>query len=152
MNVLKDRFPAVVMDEPLPFQQQRADAIAFLQSFFEAIARRDWPAIAVSLHSDATMFVLGRESKLPSVLRWDAAAAPFKEWLEKSVGVRRFRMLAEEMELAVTEKAALVSLPSRNPRETGERVMVLTYSDDRWQVHHMHLSRLQIPLFDSDLA
>ena len=140
-----------MVDDPLPFLTQRTDVVEFLRSFFEAIARRDWPAVAISFHKDASLFAMDPHSNMPEVLRWDAAAKPFREWLETSAGVRRFGNLVEELELSVTDKTAFVTLPATK-RQPGARVMVLTLEDDRWQIHHLHLFRLQIPVFQSDIA
>ena len=125
---------------------EQVDAARFLRGFFEAIARRDWPTIAVSVHADASIFVLDLETDDYSMLPWERVAGPFKEWVERSVTAKKFAFLPDKLALQVVGENVIVTQPGGGPR-----IMVLTFEGERWQIHHMHLSRLGIPLHESDL-
>ena len=74
--------PAVQTDIAL-LSSDQVDAARFLRSFFEAIARRDWPAVAVSVHADASLFTLDPSTDGYSILPWERVAASFHEWMDR---------------------------------------------------------------------
>jgi hypothetical protein len=122
------------------------DAARFLRSFFDAIARRDWPAVSISVHATASMFTVDPSTDGFAIMPWDDVAPAFREWIERSVIARKFAYVPDTLALQIAGNNVIVT-----PRSGGPRVMVLTFEDGRWQVHHMHLSRLGIPLTASDV-
>ena len=122
------------------------DAARFLRSFFEAIARRDWPAVAVSVHADASLFTVDPATDAFSVLPWPRVAEAFKEWMERSLSARKYAFIPDSLALQITGPNVIVT-----PQAGGPRVMVLNFEDGRWQIHHLHLSRLGIPISGSDI-
>jgi len=122
------------------------DAARFLRTFFEAIARRDWPAVAVSVHANASFFTVDPATDAFSVLPWARVAEAFKEWMERSLSARKFAFVPDSLALQVIGHNVIVTRQSGGPR-----VMVLNFEDGRWQIHHLHLSRLGIPLTGSDI-
>jgi hypothetical protein len=124
----------------------QVDAARFLRSFFEAIARRDWPTVAVSVHANASLFTQDPTTDRFSVLPWERVAEAFHEWMERSLSARKFAFVPDTLALQVSGQTVMVT-----PRSGGPRVMVLNLEDGRWQIHHLHLSRLGIPLNGSDI-
>jgi hypothetical protein len=66
--------------------------------------------------------------------------------MERSLSAQKFAYVPDTLALQVTGDSVIVTR-----RSGGPRVMVLTFEDGRWQIHHMHLSRLGIPLTASDV-
>ena len=137
--------PAVQTDIAL-LSSDQVDAARFLRSFFEAIARRDWPAVAVSVHADASLFTLDPSTDGYSILPWERVAAAFHEWMDRSLVASKFAYVPDTLALEITGQNVIVT-----PQAGGPRVMVLTFEDGRWQIHHLHLSRLGIPITASDI-
>ena len=137
--------PATATDVAL-LSSDQVDAARFLRSFFEAIARRDWPAVAVSVHATASLFTADPASDEFSILPWEQVAPAFHEWMERSVIARKFAFVPDTLALQITGQNVIVT-----PRAGGPRLMVLTFENGRWQIHHMHLTRLGIPLSESDV-
>ena len=123
--------------------------MAFVRGLFEAIARGDWPSVAASFHPDAALFVTNPGNNMPALLSWEEGATLFKEWVEHSAGVRRFSTISDTLELQVGDRSAIVTLPSTR-KVPGARVLVLVLEDQGWQVRHLHVSRLGIPLTRAD--
>jgi len=138
--------PATPTDIAL-LSSDQVDAARFLRNFFEAIARRDWPAVAVSIHSTASLFTVDPNTDGFAILPWDQVAAAFREWMERSLSARKFAFLPDTLALQVVGQSVIVTR-----RSGGPRLMVLTFENGRWQIHHMHLSRLGIPLHESDVS
>jgi hypothetical protein len=124
----------------------QVDAARFLRSVFEAISRRDWPAVAISVHANATLFTVDPSTDEFSMLPWESVAAAFKEWMDRSLSARKFSFVPDTLALQVMGHNVIVTR-----RSGGPRLMVLTFEEGRWQIHHMHLSRLGIPLTASDI-
>jgi hypothetical protein len=122
------------------------DAARFLRTLFEAIARRDWPTVAISVHAEASLVTVDLETDEIAVLPWDEVAPAFHEWVERSVTAPKFAFLPEKLALEVVGQQVNVT-----SRFGGPRLMVLAFEGGRWQVNHMHLSRLGIPLTASDI-
>jgi hypothetical protein len=137
--------PALQTDLALPSSEQ-VDAARFLRSFFEAIARRDWPTVAISVHADASLFTLDPTTDGYSILPWERVAAAFREWVERSLSARKFAHVPDTLALQILGQNVIVTRQSGGPR-----LMVLTFEEGRWQVHHLHLSRLGIPITASDI-
>ena len=66
--------------------------------------------------------------------------------MERSVIAQKFAYVPDTLALQVTGQNVIVT-----PQAGGPRVMVLTFEDGRWQIHHLHLSRLGIPITASDI-
>jgi hypothetical protein len=132
--------------DPALLSSDQVDAARFLRSFFDAIARRDWPTVAISVHATASFFTDDPTTNGFSMLAWDRVAGAFKEWMERSVIARKYAFVADKLALEVIGQSVIVTM-----RGGGPRVMVLTFEGGRWQIHHMHLSRLGIPLTASDI-
>jgi hypothetical protein len=137
--------PAASTDIAL-LSSDQIDAARFLRSFFEAIARRDWPTVAVSVHANASLFTQDPSTDRFSVLPWVRVAGAFHEWVERSLSARKFSFVPDTLALQVIGQTVFVTR-----RSGGPRVMVLNFEDGRWQIHHLHLSRLGIPLTGSDI-
>jgi len=138
--------PAAPTDAAL-LSSDQVDAARFLRSFFEAVARRDWPTVAVSVHATASLFTIDPDTDGFAMLPWNEVAPAFREWMERSVIARKFAFMPDTLALQVTGQNVIVTR-----RGGGPRLMVLTFEEGRWQIHHMHLSRLGIPLTSSDVA
>ena len=132
--------------DPVLLSSDQVDAARFLRSFFDAIARRDWPAVAVSVHATASLFTADAKTDEFSILPWNVVASAFKAWMERSVTAAKFSFVPDTLALQVLGDNVIVT-----QRSGGPRLMVLTFEDGRWQIHHMHLSRLGIPLTESDV-
>src|SRR5215212_2029435 len=115
----------------------QVDAARFLRGFFDAVARRDWPTVAISVHATASLFTVDPNTDGFSILPWDRVAPAFREWIERSVTAQRFAFVADTLALQVLGHNVIVTR-----RSGGPRLMVLTFEGGRWQIHHMHLSRL----------
>jgi len=137
--------PAIQTDLAL-LSSEQVDAARFLRNFFEAIARRDWPTVAISVHADASLFTLDPSTDGYSILPWSRVAGAFREWMERSVVAQKFAYVPDTLALQVTGQNVIVT-----PQAGGPCVMVLTFEDGRWQIHHLHLSRLGIPITASDI-
>src|SRR3954469_12653241 len=113
------------------------DAARFLRSFFEAIARRDWPSVAISVHPNASLFTQDPTTDEFTVLPWARVAEAFRDWMERSLNAQKFAFTPDRLALQMAGENVIVTQQS-----VGPRVMVLTFEDGRWQIHHLHLSRL----------
>jgi hypothetical protein len=132
--------------DPTLLSSDQIDAARFLRTLFEAIARRDWPTVAISVSAAASMVTVDLETDEIAVLPWDEVAPAFHEWVERSVAATKFAFLPDKLALEVADGRMIVT--SHNG---GPRLMVLAFEGGRWQVVHMHLSRLGIPLTASDI-
>src|SRR5438876_7305003 len=90
--------PAAPTDIAL-LSSDQVDAARFLRSFFDAIARRDWPAVAVSVHATASLFTLDPKTDEFAVLPWDRVAEAFREWMERSLSARKFAFVPDTLAL-----------------------------------------------------
>jgi hypothetical protein len=68
----------------------------------------------------------------------------FKDWLENAPGIVPRKV--DDLELMVTERTAIVNLPSRHRKEPGQRAIILTSDGEKWTIRHLHLARLGIDL------
>src|SRR4051812_30270384 len=121
-----DLAPAAHADLPT---SEQVDAARFLRGFFEAIARRAWPVVAVSVHATASLFVNDPDTDGFSMLPWERVAMPFKEWMERSFTASKFAFVADTLALQVIGESVIVTR-----RTGGPRVMVLTFEGGRWQI------------------
>jgi hypothetical protein len=124
----------------------QVDAARFLRLFFEAIARRDWPTVAISFHAEASLFTADPDMDGFAILEWEQVAPPFQEWMERSLTAPKFAFVPDTLALQITGNDVIVT-----HRSGGPRLMVLTFEGGRWQIEHMHLARLGIPLTASDV-
>jgi hypothetical protein len=122
----------------------RQQAIKFLRGFFDALNRRDWTAVEPCFNPAAALFTAAPDRQLSSFMHWDIAAPMFKDWLEHAPGIGSRKV--DDLELMVTDRTAIVNLPSRNRKEPGQRAMILTLDGDGWTIRHLHLTRLGIDL------
>src|SRR6476646_2054399 len=99
--------PAMPTDVAL-LSSDQVDAARFLRNFFEAIARRDWPAVAVSIHSTASLFTVDPNTDGFSILAWDEVAGAFREWMERSLSARKFAFVADTLALQVVGQSVIV--------------------------------------------
>src|SRR5687767_5707593 len=117
----------------------RQEAINFLRGFFAALNRRDWTAVEPCFHPAAALFTDAGDGHLPSFKHWDTATPMFKDWLEHAPGI--WARKVDDLELMVTQRTAIVNLPSHNRKEPGKRAMILTSDGGRWTIRHLHLAR-----------
>ena len=122
----------------------RQQAINFLRGFFTALNRRDWTAVEPCFHPAAALFTAAGHGHIPSFKHWDTAAPIFKDWLENAPGIVPRKV--DDLEFMVTDRTAIVNLPSRNRKEPGQRAMILTSDGEHWTIRHLHLARLGIDL------
>jgi hypothetical protein len=114
----------VALIDSLVSLPQHVDAARFLTEFFRALEVGDWPDVEPRFHPSASVFSLNPASNIPSSRRWEVAAPLLQRWID--AGPHSLRLRVEDLELSVTNKSAIVTLPSRNARNAGARVMVLT--------------------------
>src|SRR3954469_19799089 len=93
----------------------QVDAARFLRSFFEAIARRDWPTVAISVHANASLFTLDPTTDGYSILPWERVAAAFREWVERSLSAGKFAHVPDTLALQILGQNVIVTRQSGGP-------------------------------------
>jgi hypothetical protein len=136
-----------VTNDPLLFLPERTEVLVFLRHFFDALGNRDWPSVEACFHPHASLFSSAGGGGPPSLERWETSAPRFRVWLEDR-RVRRVGPRTNDLELMVTDKSAICSVPGRSRREAGARAITLTREEGGWLIRHLHLTRLGIELGD----
>src|SRR3954470_19011373 len=88
---------------------EQVDAARFLRSFFEAVARRDWPTVAVSIHATASLFTVDPAVDGFLMMPWDRVAPAFREWMERSLTARKFSLVPDTLAVQITRQSAIVT-------------------------------------------